>query len=71
MATDRLAALCADFGALRSAVLRREERRRKLGWADHSSGSWDYRVASARAWRISRRVLAGERISLAETMREV
>ncbi len=47
-------------------ILRKMERR-PLGWVDYSSDSYDYRVASARAFRIQQRI-KGVRLTLAQAM---
>lgn len=48
-------------------ILNKMDLRRKIGWVDYSSGSYDYRVATARAERILLR-LKGIRITLQTAM---
>ena len=66
MYSAALRALCNDFDALRGAVLARQSRIQRIGWVDHSPGSWDHRVAAARAFRIQQRLVFGVRMSRRE-----
>ncbi len=52
---------------LTNRILRKMDQRRRLGWVDYSTGSWDWRVAFARAYRISVRH-AGVRLTLQEAL---
>ncbi|WP_413460468.1 hypothetical protein [Herbaspirillum huttiense] len=48
-------------------ILRKMESRRRIGWVDYSTDSYDYRVANARATRIRLR-RRGIRMTLNELM---
>ena len=37
-------------------MVRLRAKRRRLGWFDHCSDSWDMRSTSARAWRVYQRI---------------
>jgi hypothetical protein len=50
--------------------LHKQNNRRAIGWTDFSRGSWDWRVATAKLYRIQRRLL-GQRISFNEAFREL
>lgn len=52
-----------QFEKLVRRILDKTDRRRRLGWVDYSPGSYDHRVAVARAERIQLR-LKGIRITL-------
>lgn len=71
MPSADLLSLCKDFDRLRRAVLYRQERIQRLGWVDHSRGSWDYRVATARAFRIQQRLIFGTRMSRREFLASI
>ncbi len=48
-------------------ILWKMDRRCRLGWIDHSTGSWDWRIANARATRIIMR-RQGVRLTLQQAM---
>lgn len=50
-------------------MLNNMDRRTSIGWIDYSPGSWDWRVATARLYRINDR-LRGRRITFAQALRE-
>lgn len=50
--------------------LHKENNRRAIGWTDFSRGSWDWRVATAKLYRIQQRC-HGNRITFSEAFREL
>lgn len=52
-----------DLSVIEARLARLRARRRRLGWFDFSSDSWDMRTTRARAWRIYQR-LHGQRVPL-------
>lgn len=58
-----------DFDELERRMARKIASRKKIGWFDFCSDSYDMRVAGARAYRIFCRITRGERQTLAQAMR--
>ena len=50
------------------AIVDKIKARQRLGYFDHCRDSEDMRLASARAWRIVRRVNLGQRMTLSEAL---
>ena len=50
------------------AIVDKMVSRPRLGYFDHCRDSEDMRLASARAWRIVRRVNLGQRMTLSEAL---
>ena len=53
--------------ALTRRILEKMDLRRRIGWVDYSTGSWDWRVAYARAYRVMVRRI-GVRITLQQAL---
>lgn len=56
-----------DMTEISKRLMLKADQRCRIGWIDWSSGSWDWRVCTAKAWRIiSRR--NGRRISFPDAL---
>lgn len=49
-------------------IMRKMDRKCRVGYIDWSALSYDWQVANARAWRIIARVHHGERLSMRQAM---
>jgi hypothetical protein len=44
------------FQMVELRLIQLRDQRRRIGWFDHSAGSWDVITSRSRAWRIWRRI---------------